>query len=188
MRTRRRVRLAGAVVLVALALAGCSAQAGSKAGGPGAPAVLRMATVNGVPGFMPQVDPYLVSRVAELSAGNVQIDMAYHVGENVPGGEQQVVRDVAAGRYDLGVVGTRVFDTLGVDSFQALTAPMLIDSYPLERAVIGSGIPAQMMGSLDTLHVTGLGSWCFSCVAVRGVGRSFRENCRSCRIFPGVAR
>jgi TRAP-type C4-dicarboxylate transport system substrate-binding protein len=157
MRNRRRVRPASAVVLVALALAGCSVQAGSKAGGPGTPVVLRMATVNGEPGFMPQVDPYLVSRVAKLSAGDVQIDMAYHVGENAPGGEQQVVRDVAAGRYDLGVVGTRVFDTLGVDSFQALTAPMLIDSYPLERAVIGSDIPAQMMRSLDTLYVTGLG-------------------------------
>jgi TRAP-type C4-dicarboxylate transport system substrate-binding protein len=152
-----RARRAGAVVLVVLALAGCGALAGSKAGGPGPPVVLRMATINGVPGFMPQVDPYLVNRVAKLSAGNVQIAMVYHVGENVPGGEQQVVRGVAAGIYDLGVVGTRVFDTLGVNSFQALTAPMLIDSYPLERAVIASGIPAQMMRSLDTLHVTGLG-------------------------------
>src|SRR5215467_6021891 len=83
--------------------------------------------------------------------------MAYHVGEDRPGGEQQVVRSVAAGKYDFGVVGTRVFDPLGVNSFQALTAPMLIDSYPLERAVIGSGIPAQMMRSLGTLQVTGLG-------------------------------
>jgi TRAP-type transport system periplasmic protein len=157
MRNRRRARRAGAAVWVALALAGCGAQAGSKAGGPGTPVVLRMATMNGEPGFMPQIDPYLVSRVAKLSGGNVQINMAYHVGENAPDGEQQVVRGVATGKYDLGVVGTRVFDTLGVNSFQALTAPMLIDSYPLERAVIGSGIPAQMMRSLDTLHVTGLG-------------------------------
>src|SRR5215471_11522618 len=157
MRKTRGVRRAGAVVLVALSLAGCGALAGNKAGGPGTPVVLRMATVNGTPGFMPQVDPYVVNRVAKLSAGNVQIDMVYHVGENVPGGEQQVVRGVAAGKYDLGVIGTRVFDTLGIDSFQALTAPMLIDSYPLERAVIGSGIPAQMMRSLGTLHVTGLG-------------------------------
>jgi TRAP-type transport system periplasmic protein len=157
MRNRRRARLAGAAVLVALALAGCGAQAGNKAGGPGTPVVLRMATDYGEPGFMPQVDPYLVRRAAKLSAGNVQIDVAYHVGENAPDGEQQVARDVAAGKYDLGVVGTRIFDTLGVNSFQALTAPMLIDSYPLERAVIGSGIPAQMMRSLDTLHVTGLG-------------------------------
>jgi len=150
-------RRIGVAVLVALALAGCGLPAGNKAGGPGTPVVLQMATVNGEPGFMPQVDPYLVSQVATLSGGNVRIDMVYHVGENVPGGEQQVVRGVAAGRYDLGVVGTRVFDTLGVDSFQALTAPMLIDSYPLERAMIGSGIPAQMMRSLDKLNVTGLG-------------------------------
>jgi TRAP-type transport system periplasmic protein len=157
MRNKRRVRRAGAAVLVALSIAGCGALAGNKAGGPGPPVVLRMATMNGLPGFMPQVDPYLVNRVANLSAGNVQIDMVYHVGENTPGGEQQAVRGVAAGGYDLGVVGTRVFDTLGVNSFQALTAPMLIDSYPLERAVIGSGIPAQMMRSLDKLNVTGLG-------------------------------
>jgi TRAP-type C4-dicarboxylate transport system substrate-binding protein len=105
---------------------------------------------------MPQIDPYLVSRVAKLSAGNVQIDMVYHVGENAPDGEQQIVRGVAAGRYDLGVVGTRVFDTVGVDSFQALTAPMLIDSYPLEQAVIDSAIPARMMPALDKVGVKGL--------------------------------
>ena len=87
MRKRRRARRAGAVVLVALALglAGCGAQAGSKAGGPGTPVVLRMATRHGQPGYMPQVDPYLPNRVAKLSAGNVQIDMVYHVGENAPG-------------------------------------------------------------------------------------------------------
>jgi TRAP-type C4-dicarboxylate transport system substrate-binding protein len=157
MRKRRRVRRAGAAVLVALALAGCGALAGNKAGGPGTPVVLRMATVNGEPGFMPQVAPYLVSRVAKLSAGNVQIDMVYHVGENAPDGERQVIRGVAAGKYDLGVVGTRVFDTLGVNSFQALAAPMLIDSYPLQRAVLGSGIPARMMRALDTVGVRGLG-------------------------------
>lgn len=159
MRKRRRVRRAGVTVLVALALAlaGCGAQAGSKAGGPGTPVVLRMATRHGQPGYMPQVDPYLPNRAAKLSAGNVQINMVYHVGENAPDGEQQIVRDVAAGRYDLGVVGTRVFDTLGVDSFQALTAPLLIDSYPLEQAVIDSGIPARMMPALDKVGVKGLG-------------------------------
>ena len=82
MRKTRGVRRAAAVVLVALALAGCDAQGGNKAGGPGPPVMLRMATDYGTPGFMPQVDPYLVNRAAKLSAGNVQIDMAYHVGED----------------------------------------------------------------------------------------------------------
>jgi TRAP-type transport system periplasmic protein len=57
---------------------------------------------------------------------------------------------------DLGSVGTRVFDTLGVNSFEALGAPMLIDSYPLEQAVIASDIPGQMLASLDQLDLTGL--------------------------------
>ena len=46
--------------------------------------------------------------------------------------EQQVVRDVAAGTIELGSVDTSVFDTLGDSAtFEALTAPMLIDNNPL---------------------------------------------------------
>src|SRR5207244_352022 len=72
--------------------------------------------------------------------------------------EQQIVHDVAVGGADLAPVGTRVFDTLNVKSFQALTAPILIDDYPLEKAVIASDIPAQMLEELDSsaLGVTGL--------------------------------
>jgi TRAP-type transport system periplasmic protein len=152
----RSVAVAGLAALAALELAGCSLSGGNKAGGPGEPIVLRMATTDGLPGYKPQID-YLVNRVESLSAGNVQIDMVYGVGDGNPNPEQQVARGVAAGTYDLGVVDTRAFDTLGVNSFQALTAPMLIDSYPLEQAVIDSDIPAVMMRSLDTLDVTGLG-------------------------------
>jgi TRAP-type C4-dicarboxylate transport system substrate-binding protein len=83
--------------------------------------------------------------------------MAFGVGEFEPDAEQQIVRGVADGTYHLGVVGTRVFDTLGVTSFQALDAPMLIDSYAVEAAVIEGDIPGRMLRSLDQLHVTGLG-------------------------------
>jgi TRAP-type C4-dicarboxylate transport system substrate-binding protein len=144
------------VVGAALALAGCSSQTGPKAGGPGDQVILRMATVNGEAGYNPEIDE-LDERVKELSAGNVRIDMVYGVGEFAPDAEQQIVGGVAAGTYDLGVVGTRVFDTLGIKSFQALSAPMLIDSYELEQAVIDSDIPARMLGSLGALHITGLG-------------------------------
>jgi TRAP-type transport system periplasmic protein len=50
-----------------------------------------------------------------------------------------------------------VFDTLGVTSFQALQAPMLIDSYALEEAVVASDMPAQMMQGLTKVGVRGLG-------------------------------
>ena len=79
------------------------------------------------------------------------------MGGLAPDAEQQVVRDVSAGEIDLGWVGTRVFDTLDVKSFQALTAPMLVDSYALENAVIESGITEEMLDRLDDLGVVGLG-------------------------------
>jgi TRAP-type C4-dicarboxylate transport system substrate-binding protein len=143
-------------VVVGLALAGCSSQTGPKAGGPGDRVILKMATVNAEAGYNPEIDD-LDERVKELSAGNVRIEMVFGVGEFAPNAEQQIVSGVAGDTYDLGFVGTRAFDTLGVKTFQALSAPMLIDSYELEQAVIDSDIPARMLGSLDTLHLTGLG-------------------------------
>jgi TRAP-type C4-dicarboxylate transport system substrate-binding protein len=97
-----------------------------------------------------------MQRLEQLSGGQVRIKNEQEWGHNEPGFEQQIVTDVAAGKADLGWTGTRVFDTLGVTSFQALTAPMLIDSYPLEDAVLASPIPQAMLRSLDSLHVTGL--------------------------------
>jgi TRAP-type C4-dicarboxylate transport system substrate-binding protein len=156
-----RSRLA-AFVLAAVAgavMAGCSGggAGADKAGGSGAPVVLRMAD-----GYNPGLDlepavAYFVRRVRELSKGKLRVHVVEDWGHESPGFEQQIVRAVAAGKTDLGWVGTRAFDTLGVRSFQALTAPMLIDNYALERAVIASDIPARMLGGLDRLGVTGLG-------------------------------
>jgi len=49
-----------------------------------------------------------------------------------------------------------VFDTIGVAGFRALSAPMLIDSYPLENAVLNSSLPVRMLAGLSTMHLTGL--------------------------------
>jgi TRAP-type C4-dicarboxylate transport system substrate-binding protein len=65
-----------------------------------------------------------------------------------------LVRD---GKVDLGWVGARAWDTLGVRSFQALQAPFLIDSYPLLDAVIKSPMATQMLAGLNQAGFTGLG-------------------------------
>jgi TRAP-type C4-dicarboxylate transport system substrate-binding protein len=142
----------------ALAVAACAGRqdGADKAGGSGKPIVLRLANTNGDLEFTPAVVDF-VDRVEELSGGDLRIEAVDEWGDFASDAEQQVVEDVAAGEIDLGWVGTRVFDTLGVKSFQALTAPMLVDSYALESAVIESGITAQMMQGLDELGVAGLG-------------------------------
>jgi len=156
----RRARLAAVAiaVVVAVVAGGCSSggAAGDKAGGAGEPVVLRMANTNGDLNDLPAVQ-YFVSQVKERSGGNLRIRLVNRWGDYANDAEQQVVRAVAAGKADLGWAGARVFDTLGVTSFQALQAPMLIDSYALEQAVLTSDISARMMDGLDKVGVRGLG-------------------------------
>ena len=88
-------------------LHGCAADgaSGDKAGGPGEPLVLRLATVNGDLAFTPEVKSF-VDAVADLSDGSLQLEVAYEVGDFEPDSEKQVVEGVAAGRYDLGETAT----------------------------------------------------------------------------------
>jgi TRAP-type transport system periplasmic protein len=151
-----------AAVVIALALtaatAGCSALAGGdKAGGPvGGPVVLRMASTPSGLGDIPPVADF-VRRVDTLSGGTLRITMMNQWGDYAPSAEAQLVRAVAAGTVDLGWASSRVFDTLGMRSWQALSAPMLIDSYPLENAVLHSGMPGRMLAGLSKIGVAGLG-------------------------------
>ena len=143
-----------ALALVAMA-AGCSASAGAdKAGGQaGGPVVLRMANATYAP---PPPVAGFIRRVRALSGGSVQIQVINQWGDYAPGNEAQVVHAVAAGRVDLGWAGSEAFDTVGVPGFRALSAPMLIDSYPLENAVLNSSVPARMLAGLSRVHLTGL--------------------------------
>jgi TRAP-type C4-dicarboxylate transport system substrate-binding protein len=104
----------------------------------------------------PAVEDF-AARVGKLSGGAIRIEPVNDWGDFAADAEQQVVRSVAAGKVDIAWVGSRVFDTLGVKDFQALTAPMLIDSYALQDAVIKDGVTTKMLVGLQKLGVVGLG-------------------------------
>jgi TRAP-type C4-dicarboxylate transport system substrate-binding protein len=142
------------MVVAVGALASCGASPATKAGGE-ATLTLRMADGYAVPELEPAVAAF-VDGVRQRSKGLLRVDVTRSYGDFQPNFEQQVVKAVAAGDFDLAWAGTRVLDTLGVTSFQALTAPMLIDSYPLQDAVFRSGIPNEMLPGLDRVGVTGL--------------------------------
>jgi TRAP-type C4-dicarboxylate transport system substrate-binding protein len=157
---RRRIKpvTVALAVIAALAAGGCSSDGtgGDKAGGAGEPAVLRMANAYGDLDVVPAVQDF-VSQVKARSGGNLRIQVTSRWGDYADDAEQQVVRAVAAGKADLGWAGARVFDTMGVTGFQALQAPMLIDTYALEKAVVASDMPGQMLQGLDKVGVRGLG-------------------------------
>jgi TRAP-type C4-dicarboxylate transport system substrate-binding protein len=114
-----------------------------------------MASTPSGPSDAPPVADF-IRRVGVLSGGAIRIQVINQWGLYAPGAEAQVVGAVAAGTVDLGWAGSRVFDTLGVPGFGALSAPMLIDSYPLEAAVLKTTLPARMLTGLSQVHVTGL--------------------------------
>jgi TRAP-type transport system periplasmic protein len=147
-----------ALILVSAVASGCGgAPPGDKAGGSvGGPVVLRMASTYGGPDSIPPVADF-IRRVDALSGGALRIKVINQWGGWAPDAEAQVVRAAAAGTVDLGWAGSRVFDTIGVPGFRALSAPMLINSYPLENAVLHSPIPGRMLAGLASVHVTGLG-------------------------------
>ncbi len=133
-----------ALVLAAAAASGCSASAGAD-----------KASATYDPSGAPPVADF-IRRVRALSGGSVQIHVINQWGDYAPSNEAQVAYAVAAGTVDLGWAGSEMFDTLGVPGFRALSAPMLIDSYPLENAVLNSALPARMLAGLSTVHLTGL--------------------------------
>ena len=150
----KATRIAAVAAAVALTAA-CTGPGGTKAGGEGEPVTLRMANAYATLDYEPAV-AHFVQQVQARSNGLLRVEVAHEWGKLEPDAEQQVVRSTADGSVDLAWVGTRVFDTLNVTSLQALTAPLLIDSYPLERAVLDSDLPGQMLDAVKPAGVTGL--------------------------------
>ena len=158
----KQVRRMARVVAVAFAISGgaglvaCSADGADKAGGGDEvePLVLRFAS-NGE-AWPIEFEVYL-EQVERLSRGSVRIEFTQHWREREPGQEVGLIRDVQAGEIDMAWVGARAFDAVGVNSFQALVAPFVIDSYDLQDRVFEEGIPQRMLQGLDAIGLTGIG-------------------------------
>src|SRR5262249_59958152 len=119
------------------------------------PVILRFASATGDLSDVPSVENF-VTWVEELSKRNIRVEVVNEWGNFQPDAEVQVVRAVASDKVDLGWAGSRVFDSIGLSGVGVLSAPMLVDSYPLEEAVLASPIGLRLLGSLHIVGVTGL--------------------------------
>ncbi len=150
-------RAVGAVLAAtAIALAGCTGSDSDKAGGveEQEPAVLTLAS------FTDDIQPPLqvfAEEVARHSNGTMRIEFEPGWRAGDPNAERGTIEDVEAGKVDMAWVGARVFDTLDVTNFQALLAPLLVDSYDLEEKVFESGIATSMLEGVEELDVVGIG-------------------------------
>jgi TRAP-type transport system periplasmic protein len=158
MRTTGIVRWAGVFLAASLALAltACSGSGTDKAGGEKErqPVVLKLASTTG--DIPPQLQVF-AEEVVRRSDETLRIQFEPEWRRNDPNAERGIIEDVKAGKVDMAWVGARVFDTLDVTSFQALLAPLLVDSYELEGRVFERGIPTSMLRGVEELGVVGIG-------------------------------
>jgi len=147
-------RVVAATAIAALGLAVLGACTGPAAQ-PSEPVTLTMFHIDGGPDLDPAVD-WFVEAVSEASDGLVSIEVVRGCCEDTVAIEEDLVAQVAAGAADLGWVGTRVFEELGVEELLPLTAPFLIDGYALQESVIGSDAGRAAVGAVSDTGVTGL--------------------------------
>lgn len=144
------------VLAAALAMGAAACGPGSldKAGSPvSKPAVLTMADGEA---DISNAQPFATA-VSRLSHGTLQIKIKGDWRPSDPNYETDLIKDVQAGKAQLGITASRAFDTVGINAFQALQAPFLIGSYALERKVLDSAIPAAMLRGLKPHGLAGLG-------------------------------
>jgi TRAP-type transport system periplasmic protein len=156
MRDANRAVPIAAALLLAIASGCVPATADSdKAGGSPGPVVLRLAGAADLRDAPPVA--YFVRRVDALSDGALRIEVLDRWGGSDPGAEGPLLQAVTAGDVDLGWVGSSALAYRGLPGFGALTAPMLIDSSPLQEAVLRTSIPGRTLRGLSRIRLVGLG-------------------------------
>jgi TRAP-type C4-dicarboxylate transport system substrate-binding protein len=147
--------LAGALAAaLALALAACGGGNAQRSGGAaeGKPKVLTLANANGA---VDELQAF-VTQVDKLSGGRLRIEVANEWRHGDKHYEQGLFEDVKAGKTDLGWVGSRVLDNVGVTAFDPLHAPFLVDSYEVEDQATSGVIAQRMLDALEPSGVTGV--------------------------------
>ena len=134
-------------------LAGCGGGSG-KAGGQsgGGVTVLTLAELYG-PG---ELDSF-ARAVERLSGGSMRVETRYAWRSGDVAQASKLIGDVRSGRIDLAAVPAGAWDAAGVRSFDALTAPLLVDSYALEMRVLDSPLMPRMLAGPERVGLVGLG-------------------------------
>jgi TRAP-type transport system periplasmic protein len=153
-RLRRRLATLG-VVATALCLITCACSGSvDKAGGTVPEPTRTLKLLN--PRFADEVEPF-VDEVAKLSAGALVLEQGEQFERGSADSEVEAIKALQAGRADLAVIPVRAFGLVGMRSFDALIAPMEIDSMSLQQQVLSSDVAIDMVSGVEGLGLKGIG-------------------------------
>jgi TRAP-type C4-dicarboxylate transport system substrate-binding protein len=100
---------------------------------------------------------FFAREAARRSGGTLEISLRSNLYGEAATNEQNVIRDLVAGRLDLAWDPTRAWDLEGVTSLRALQAPFLVDNFPLLEKVITGPLADDLLGGSRAKGVVGLG-------------------------------
>lgn len=143
-----------AAAAAAALLTGSCTSSVDRAGGAksGHPLVLHVLNVRSSAEVQPFVD-----KVTEMSSGTVRIDTVNEWKKLSTTSEIDAIHEVQAGRFDLAIVPARAWRSVGVTSFDALIAPLQIESMALQQKVLASHLTTEMLAGLAPLGLRGIG-------------------------------
>jgi TRAP-type C4-dicarboxylate transport system substrate-binding protein len=175
MQRTKTTRWATAATVLAVIAVTSACQGPDRAGGDAdvEPTVLQFAQpIEGIP---PDQLVAWAEQVGELTGGSLQIEFenGWRLGE--ADYESATIADVQAGKIDMAWVGARAFDRVDVTSFQALLAPLLVDSHDLQAKVFEEGIPQEMLAGLEQVDLVGVGVLPGPMRKVLGVEKAFTK-------------
>ncbi|MEA2607407.1 MAG: hypothetical protein QOI00_2164, partial [Chloroflexota bacterium] len=105
----------------------------------------------------PDLELDFANSLKKLSSGTIDVTVTGNWRPDDMSNEADLVKEVAAGKAELGYIGARGFDTVGVNSFAGLQAPMLIDSLDLEAKVLATDWAKKLLDGPRSVGVVGLG-------------------------------
>ena len=142
------------LLLPALALVAAGCRSGTKAGGQREEetVILSIATHDAADRDLAEY----IAAVSRLSGSSIRFELKEGWRSEEVESDRGAVADVRAGKVDLAKVGVGSLDTLGVDDFQAVMAPFLVDGLGVEEKLFTSDLPGQMLVGVDRLGVRGV--------------------------------
>ena len=158
-----RLRGASLVFLLLVPAAACTYEEGTEeptravAAGSGARTVLRIGTQDDaqVP-TRGQIEEF-AHQVAERSGGRLAIEPVFRAGgDQIRAWDQAVARKAISGELEMAVIPARAWDTEGVGSFRALSAPFLVTSGALIKEAVKPDLADGMLAGLTDVGLTGL--------------------------------
>jgi TRAP-type C4-dicarboxylate transport system substrate-binding protein len=138
--------------VVALAAVGCGG--GTKAGGRPLRHTIVLTITNHETDERDLAE--YIAAVNQLSGGSIRLESRDGWRASELHYDRGTVADVREGKVQLAKIAVGSFDTLGVQDFQALTAPFLVDSVGLEEKILRGPLADEMLEGVGRLGVVGV--------------------------------